>query len=120
MPAGARDRLLVASRDHAPGDLLISVPAPLQLRYDNIEVAAEAAADGSGFEGACPKGQEEEAGGSASLSIPPAEAAALLRLFDQMPRGSDTGAPAWQFKQVIVGIVRSGGAACSVLQNCLG
>eukprot|EP00198_Chlamydomonas_reinhardtii_P002671 XP_001692007.1 lysine N-methylase [Chlamydomonas reinhardtii] len=100
-PSGARDRLLVASRDHAPGDLLISVPAPLQLRYDNIEVAAEAAADGSGFEGACPKGQEEEAGGSASLSIPPAEAAALLRLFDQMPRGSDTGAPAWQFKQVI-------------------
>ncbi|KAG2448261.1 hypothetical protein HYH02_006845 [Chlamydomonas schloesseri] len=117
-PSGATDRLLVATRDLAPGDLLISVPSPLQLRYDNIEAAAEAAADGGGIEGPCPE-QGPAAGEAAALSIPPAEAAALVKLYEQMPRGSDTGAPAWQFKQALTILYHLSRGAASPLQPYL-
>ncbi|KAG2442493.1 hypothetical protein HXX76_002579 [Chlamydomonas incerta] len=119
-PSGASDRLLVASRDHAAGDLLVSVPAALQLRYDNIEAAAAAAAaaGGGGLDAAGTDDLVAGAGG-ASLGIPPAEAAALLRLFDEMPRGSDTGAPAWQFKQALTFLYHLSRGAASPLQPYL-
>ncbi|EFJ45529.1 hypothetical protein VOLCADRAFT_105987 [Volvox carteri f. nagariensis] len=108
-PSGAVDRQLRASEDHPAGTLLIAVPRMLQIRYDNIEEAAATAAaavNPDAVNVAAAAVAEAGAAGAAqdsasSLVIPAADAAALVALYGMMPRGSDTGAAAWQFKQAL-------------------
>ncbi|GIL66007.1 hypothetical protein Vafri_19649 [Volvox africanus] len=83
-PSGAVDRQLRATSDHPAGAILISVPRMLQIRYDNIEEAAAATA-----------------ATSTDTAIPAVDAAKLVALYDMMPKGSDTGAAAWPFKQAL-------------------
>jgi hypothetical protein len=96
-PAGAVDRQLRATHDHPPDSLLISVPRFLQVRYDNIEAAAAAAAPADTHPAAALSGDAT----SSPLSIPAADAVAVTALYGMMPQGSDTGAAAWQFKQAL-------------------
>lgn len=90
---GLLDRTLVATTDHPAGALLISVPQHLQVRYDNVQQAAAAAA--------ALDTNQAECQGHPQFGIPPSDAAALVSLFDAMPRGSDSGQPAWQFRQAL-------------------
>ncbi|KAG2497137.1 hypothetical protein HYH03_004728 [Edaphochlamys debaryana] len=98
-PSGLADRQLVATQDHAAGSLLLRVPRHLQLRYDNVLQAIQQATQANAEAGEKAAGQVDS--GEAAFAIPPADARALAALFDAMPKGSDTGEAAWQFKQAL-------------------
>ncbi len=88
----------MATTDHPAGALLISVPRHLQVRYDNVQQAAEAA----DAQNTVQAGQAAPACQAHSqCAIPSSDAAALVSLFDAMPPGSDSGQPAWQFRQAL-------------------
>ncbi|GLI59103.1 hypothetical protein VaNZ11_000934, partial [Volvox africanus] len=89
-PSGVVDRQLRATSDHPAGAILISVPRMLQIRYDNVEEAAAATAATAATDAT-----------STDTIIPALDAAALVALYDMMPKGSDTGAAAWPFKQAL-------------------